>query len=129
MAKKAPSQVDIIVGLNIRFYRNAAQLSQTELGEKIGVSFQQVQKYEKGTNRVGASRLNQIAVALGVPVIRLFDGVSEDSAPKRDKRSPADLIGEPNAHRLATAFAEISSLGLRRSIVLLVEQLVAAKRK
>ena len=53
MSSKAPNPTDVTVGQNIRFYRLAARLSQTALGDKIGVTFQQVQKYEKGTNRVG----------------------------------------------------------------------------
>jgi transcriptional regulator with XRE-family HTH domain len=75
MSSKAPTSADVTVGRNIRFYRLAARLSQEEVGDKIEVTFQLVQKYEKGTNRVGASRLSQIGAALGVPLVKLFDGV------------------------------------------------------
>src|ERR1700740_1522580 len=74
MAKRAPQPVDVLVGQNIRICRLQKGLSQTELGERIGVTFQQIQKYEKGANRVGASRLTQIADVLGVPIPTLFDG-------------------------------------------------------
>jgi transcriptional regulator with XRE-family HTH domain len=65
--------VDVLVGQNIRICRLQKGLSQGELGQQIGVTFQQVQKYEKGANRVGASRLNQIANVLGVPLRRRPD--------------------------------------------------------
>src|SRR5450631_4310952 len=66
MAKKSPEVVDVQVGQLIRTQRLAMSMSQTALGEKLGITFQQVQKYEKGTNRVGSSRLVRIAHALGV---------------------------------------------------------------
>ena len=66
MPAKKPKPVDVVVGHNVRFQRLAAGLSQEALGAKIGVTFQQVQKYEKGTNRIGASRLTQIAEVLGI---------------------------------------------------------------
>ena len=125
MSGKAPNPTDVTVGKNIRFYRLAARLSQTALGDKIGVTFQQVQKYEKGTNRVGASRLSQIGAALGVPLIKLFDGVSA-SGDKASGRSPTELIAEPSAFRLASAFAEISNVALRHSIVRLVEDVAVS---
>src|SRR5580692_5640683 len=74
MAKKSPDPVDVEVGRRIRIQRMTRGMSQTELGEKIGVTFQQVQKYEKGVNRVGASRLTRIAKVLGVSVGALFGG-------------------------------------------------------
>lgn len=70
--KRRPNSTDREVGKSIRAHRLLAGMSQSELGRKIGVSFQQVQKYEKGTNRVGAGRLPQIAEILGVPVGALF---------------------------------------------------------
>ena len=73
--KDVPEQVDIIVGQNIRNLRSNKKLSQSALAEEIGVTFQQVQKYEKGTNRVSASKLVAIAMALDVGVETLFSGV------------------------------------------------------
>jgi predicted transcriptional regulator len=68
VAKRSPLPIDVLVGQNIRICRLQKGLSQGELGRRIGVTFQQVQKYEKGANRVGASRLTQIADVLGVPI-------------------------------------------------------------
>lgn len=123
VTKRGPNAVDVTVGRNIRFYRLAAKLSQEALGAEVGVTFQQVQKYEKGRNRVGASRLNQIGKALGIPVIRLFDGVTSGSDASPGKKSPAELIAEPHAFRLAAAFADIANVELRLSIIQLVEQI------
>src|SRR6266481_7102226 len=74
VATRNPMPVDVLVGQNIRICRLQKGLSQGELGQQIGVTFQQIQKYEKGANRVGASRLTQIADTLGVPIPTLFDG-------------------------------------------------------
>ena len=76
MAKKSPDPVDVEVGRRIRVQRMARGMSQTELGKRIGVTFQQVQKYEKGANRVGAGRLTRIATLTGRDprqVIDLFE--------------------------------------------------------
>jgi len=72
MREKKPNAIDIAVGMRIRLEREAKQMSQGKLGDALGVSFQQVQKYEKGTNRVSASRLTDIARILGTPVERLI---------------------------------------------------------
>jgi transcriptional regulator with XRE-family HTH domain len=73
-AGKAPNAIDVEVGARIRLKRKLNGISQQSLAGKLGVTFQQVQKYEKGTNRVGASRLSQIATALDVPMSYFFDG-------------------------------------------------------
>ncbi len=74
MSTKAPNPVDKYVGSRVRMRRIMLGMSQEKLGEKLGLTFQQIQKYEKGTNRVGASRLQQISEILQVPVSFLFDG-------------------------------------------------------
>jgi transcriptional regulator with XRE-family HTH domain len=74
MSTKAPNPVDKYVGSRVRMRRIMLGMSQEKLGEALGLTFQQVQKYEKGTNRVGASRLQQISEVLQVPVSFLFDG-------------------------------------------------------
>ena len=76
MAKKAPNPTDKYVGSRVRMRRLMLAMSQEKLGEKLGLTFQQVQKYEKGTNRIGASRLQHIAQILKVPVAFFFEGVS-----------------------------------------------------
>jgi transcriptional regulator with XRE-family HTH domain len=77
VAGKRETQTDVAVGQRIREFRKAANLSQTQLADHIGVTFQQVQKYEKGTNRVGAGRLMHIARALNVPITAFFEGLTK----------------------------------------------------
>jgi transcriptional regulator with XRE-family HTH domain len=107
-----------LVGHNIRIHCHAKGVSQTELAERLGVTFQQVQKYEGGVNRVGAGRLTRIAAVLGVPVTALLDGVEGGSA-----ESPLALIAERQPYRLAAAYARIADRRLRRAVVALVEQI------
>src|SRR5215472_15316963 len=78
-------------------------MSQSTLAQHVGVTFQQIQKYEKGLNRVGASRLAQIAAALQVPIPSLFQGVEEN----KNVTSPHELLTDANAVRLAEAFVSI----------------------
>jgi transcriptional regulator with XRE-family HTH domain len=122
MPKKKPNQIDVLVGRNVRLYRLHAKLSQTVLGERIGVTFQQVQKYERGSNRVGASRLAQIASALGVPITAFFEGIKHSPTIEAGDM-PLDLIADAQALKLAKAFAEISDAALRRTIVQFVRQI------
>lgn len=91
MRKKGPHQNDVVVGRNIRIRRLAKNMSQTALAERIGITFQQIQKYEKGTNRVGASRLMQIAEALDVPIHSFFAGARSPGRASAEKL--LDLIG------------------------------------
>jgi transcriptional regulator with XRE-family HTH domain len=129
MSPKKRSPVDAIVGRNVRVQRLAAGMSQQELARKIGVSFQQIQKYEKGTNRVGAGRLYRLAEIFGVPIAVLFEGVAAVPRDQRAGVSPAELIAEPQAFRLVRAFADITDIGLRSCIVVLVEQIAVDGRK
>lgn len=80
MAKKQPSSIDAHVGSRVRLRRMLIGMSQEKLGELLGLTFQQVQKYEKGANRIGASRLYDISQILAVPVSYFFDDVSEEVA-------------------------------------------------
>jgi transcriptional regulator with XRE-family HTH domain len=118
---KGPDSVDQMVGRNIRIYRLQKRLTQTELADELGLTFQQVQKYEKGTNRVGSGRLLKIATFLGVPVTALFKG--SDEMADTDKQSIFDQLARPHANRLLQAFARIDHDGLRRSVVQLVEEI------
>jgi transcriptional regulator with XRE-family HTH domain len=111
---------DAVVGLNIRALRLARKMSQTALADQIGITFQQVQKYEKGVNRVGAGRLVRIAAALGVPVMRLLDGVT--GAPPKSNTPPAvALIAHAHPLRLVKAFATIDDRAVRRALMMLTE--------
>ena len=89
MRAKASQPVDSLVGERIRLLRKRRNMSQTDLGKALGVTFQQVQKYENGKNRVGASRLHQVATALNVPITELFDGASGRSGTSRATKSVA----------------------------------------
>src|SRR5215475_12970074 len=93
--RKGPNPVDVEVGRRVRLQRMSAGMSQTQLGDKIGVTFQQIQKYEKGKNRIGAGRLTHIAAALHVPIAVFFDGATEAS--RNSAASPAELLTRPHA--------------------------------
>jgi transcriptional regulator with XRE-family HTH domain len=80
LAKKQPSSIDAHVGSRVRLRRMLIGMSQEKLGELLGLTFQQVQKYEKGANRIGASRLFDISTILGVPVSYFFDDVPDEVA-------------------------------------------------
>jgi transcriptional regulator with XRE-family HTH domain len=111
---------DVVVGHNIRAHRLARKMSQAALADRIGVTFQQVQKYEKGVNSVGASRLVRVAAALDVPVLRLLDGVA--GAPPKSNTPPAiALIAHAHPLRLVKAFATIDDHGVRGALMMLTE--------
>ena len=132
MSVKRPDPVDVEVGHRIRIERLARGLSQTALANQLGVTFQQVQKYEKGVNRVGAGRLTKIAEVLGVPVGTFFAGKeildSEDRESAAGEASPLKLLTVSGAFRLLRAYADIEDATLRRSIVDLVEQIASPRR-
>jgi transcriptional regulator with XRE-family HTH domain len=129
MGKRSPDTIDVEVGRRIRLQRIARGLSQTELGKELGVTFQQVQKYEKGVNRVGAGRLSRIAATLGVSVSSLLGGsASEEREAAREGRLELQYLVVPGALRLVQAYAQISQSELRRAIVELVER-VASENK
>jgi transcriptional regulator with XRE-family HTH domain len=109
--------VDSHVGLKIRARRNLLGLSQTELADAAGITFQQVQKYEKGANRVGAGRLMQFSEALGVPPSYFFEG-----APMVGKKAPAPSEGELSEDSI------VSFLGTREGAAL-VRAFMAIKQK
>jgi transcriptional regulator with XRE-family HTH domain len=119
---KSPDATDAIVGTNIRIQRLQKGMSQSELADGLGVSFQQVQKYEKGTNRIGSGRLSRIA---DVPVTALFEGVATGRA-RRAGSSVLRLIADRQAIRLVQAFARVENRVARRSIVTLVERVAVA---
>src|ERR1700710_1667135 len=97
MPTRMPDPLDAMVGARIRVFRIHRRISQTDLADAIGVTFQQVQKYEKGANRIGASRLSRIATVLGVSVGDLFESPGEKID---DLSSPFRLLAEPGALRV-----------------------------
>ena len=123
MGSKKPDLIDVEVGQRIRIQRLAAGLSQSELADRIGVTFQQVQKYEKGMNRVGAGRLTKIARVLSVPIGSFFDGREEiEQVELQGFESPLAAMAQPYAYRLLRAYAAISDPDLRQTIVEFVER-------
>ena len=131
MSTKAPNPVDKYVGSRVRMRRIMLGMSQEKLGEALGLTFQQVQKYEKGTNRVGASRIQQISEILQVPVSFLFEGGPSGTANSNnfsESASPAyisDFLATSEGLALTRAFTRISDAKLRRSIVDMVENIAA----
>jgi transcriptional regulator with XRE-family HTH domain len=126
MAKKQPDPVDKHVGARVRMRRMILHMSQEKLGDAIGLTFQQVQKYEKGTNRMGSSRLQQVANILKVPVTFFFEGVP--GQPRIDGKAPSpafvsDFLATSDGLALTRAFTQIKSAKLRRTIVNMVEEI------
>jgi transcriptional regulator with XRE-family HTH domain len=134
MTPKAPNPIDKYVGSRVRMRRIMLSMSQEKLGEALGLTFQQVQKYEKGTNRIGASRLQQISDILQVPVSFLFEGGPAGPnalAGLSEAQSPAyvsDFLATSEGLALTRAFTRITDARLRRSIVELVEQMAAREQ-
>jgi transcriptional regulator with XRE-family HTH domain len=126
MSGKSPDPLDVMVGTKIRILRIDRRMSQSDLAEKIGVAFQQVQKYENGTNRVGASRLSRIAAALGISVGELFEPPEHKPA---DSKSPFRLLVEPDSLRVLKAFSRTTDRRLRRAIAQLVESIADQQPK
>jgi transcriptional regulator with XRE-family HTH domain len=130
MAKKTPNPIDKHVGSRVRMRRMMLSMSQEKLGDALGLTFQQVQKYEKGTNRIGASRLQQISNILQVPVSFFFEGAphlpGHHSGGMSEAPSPAyvsDFLATSDGLSLTKAFMRIKSGKMRRRIVDLVEQI------
>ncbi|MDP3898953.1 MAG: helix-turn-helix domain-containing protein [Mesorhizobium sp.] len=128
--KKKPNPIDIHVGSRVRLRRNMLSMSQEKLGESLGITFQQIQKYEKGTNRVGASRLQAIATILGVPVSFFFDaapgqesGASRGLAEDSPNLYVADFMNSSEGLQLNRAFVKIADAKVRRKVIDLVKAL------
>jgi transcriptional regulator with XRE-family HTH domain len=133
MAKKTPNPIDKHVGSRVRMRRMMLSMSQEKLGDALGLTFQQVQKYEKGTNRIGASRLQQISNILSVPVSFFFEGAPHGgghSGGMSEAPSPAyvsDFLATSDGLALTKAFVRIKNAKLRRRIVDLVEHIADDK--
>jgi transcriptional regulator with XRE-family HTH domain len=120
MTKKGPDHRDIEVGRRVRTFRLQKGLSQEKLGDALGLTFQQVQKYEKGTNRIGAGRIQRIAEILEVPITDFF------TQQKRGGTAPNEvfeLLDTAAGLRLLNAYCRIRDPQLRQAVTLLVEQI------
>jgi transcriptional regulator with XRE-family HTH domain len=130
MSVKTPNPIDKHVGGRVRMRRLMLDMSQEKLGGALGLTFQQVQKYEKGVNRIGAGRLQQLAVILGVPVAFFFEGATTSAAPSSRAHSegltPAQLdefLTTSEGLALIKAFLQIEDSDIRRCIVNLSTEL------
>jgi transcriptional regulator with XRE-family HTH domain len=129
MLKKAPNPIDRHVGSKVRMRRMMLGMSQEKLGDALGLTFQQVQKYEKGSNRIGASRLQQISLILQVPISFFFEGAPPppgDQFGHGEAPSPVyvtDFLATADGLTLVKAFMRIENAKLRRRIVELVEEM------
>src|SRR5262245_47137937 len=128
-AKKVPSSIDKHVGARVRMRRIMLAMSQVKLGAALGLTFQQVQKYERGATRISASRLQHLSQILQVPVAFFFEGLPNASAPYESSESALsiadidDFVSGSNGLRLMRAFMRIDNADLRRRIVMLVQEI------
>jgi transcriptional regulator with XRE-family HTH domain len=129
MAKKLPNPIDKHVGSRLRMRRKMLGMSQEKLGEALKITFQQVQKYEKGTNRISASRLQHISHILQVPVPFFFEGAPHQPGQPRGAGGPAspayvsEFLSSTDGLALVKAFTKIKEAKLRRRVVQLVEEI------
>ena len=127
-APRSPNPIDLHVGTRMRLRRQILRMSQEKLGNALGVTFQQVQKYERGSNRVGASRLWRLAQVLDVPVSFFYEGLGENgptSSFAEGDQTPIvyDFINSPDGVALASAVAKIKNKAVRRQILELARSL------
>jgi len=133
MIKKTPNPIDKHVGSRVRMRRMMLGMSQEKLGDSLGLTFQQIQKYEKGTNRIGASRLQQISLILQVPVSFFFEGAPPPPGSPiglEEASSPAyvtDFLSTTDGLALVKAFMRIPNSKLRRRVVELVQEMAGAE--
>jgi len=131
MARGALNPIDKHVGSRVRMRRRTPDMRQTDLGNALGLTFQQVQKYEKGSTRIGASRLRHISQILQVPVPFFFEGApaslgwpaAEESADAPSPSFVSDFLATSDGLELVRAFTRIEDARLRRAIVRVVEQI------
>jgi len=132
MAKKSPNPIDKYVGNRVRMRRMMLGMSQGKLGDALSLTFQQVQKYEKGINRVGASRLQHISSILQVPISFFFEGAPGSSYAFDEAPSSAyisDFLATSDGLALTKAFMRIQNAKLRRCIVDVVKQIAGEDKR
>jgi transcriptional regulator with XRE-family HTH domain len=129
-ASRETSEVDRFVGERIRLYRSMIGMSQQKLAENLGVTFQQLQKYERGENRIGAGRLLTVATVLGIPITFLLDeeGFSQRHGSEHSMAGGA-LDTARDAYAIGRAFSQITDPEIRRTITTLVQSLARQSEK
>ncbi|WP_159953181.1 helix-turn-helix transcriptional regulator [Rhizobium sp. 18065] len=118
--KKKPNPTDVHIGARIKLRRHVVGLSQEKLADALGITFQQVQKYEKGTNRVGGSRLQSIASTLGCPVAYFFDenpAADQVHSDCSSETSLMSLLAQPDMMKMVRTFARIKDGNARKQII------------
>ena len=126
MGGKSLDPIDVLVGNNLRTLRLRKGMSQGELGKLLGLTFQQIQKYEKGRNRIGAGRLFRAAALLEVPVSAFFDGVPQSGLAEHFETPQASVAGRDTI-RMMDAFARIGGADSRLLLLRLAEKLAAGR--
>lgn len=131
---KIPNDVDRVVGMRMRLRRRDLKLTQEQLGDKLGLTFQQVQKYEKGVNRVSAGRLFELAGVLEVPITYFFEGIGEmiDGSAMMVAETEAPPILptiDMEAIDLVTAFQKIEDKDLRKTLLATIRAAAATAEK
>jgi transcriptional regulator with XRE-family HTH domain len=124
--ERSANAIDRKIGQRVRTRRLEISMSQERLAELLGVTFQQVQKYEKGVNRIAASRLHDIAAALDMPVARFFEGLTGGRAAgvaESQQDYVDDVLATPEGAQLMQLFASIKSVKVRRRVIELVKAL------
>jgi transcriptional regulator with XRE-family HTH domain len=126
LPKKKANPVDAHVGYRVRLRRMLIGMSQERLGELLGLTFQQVQKYERGINRIGAGRLYEVAEILGVPISFFYEGMNGVQPPEGGNGEPSavmDFLSSNEGIQLSTAFMGIRDAKVRRRILDLVRSI------
>jgi transcriptional regulator with XRE-family HTH domain len=132
MTRRDPNYIDVHVGARIRMRRQLVNMSQERLGELLGITFQQVQKYEKGTNRISASRLFYAAKTLGVPVQFFFEGLPGSEGSEGLREGSADEFSvammSPEGVQLSKAFKDADTTTKRKLIASLARLIVESEK-
>ena len=129
MQRKRPHPVDVHVGGRIRMRRVLLSMSQEKLGDQLGLTFQQVQKYEKGSNRIGASRLWELSRILDVPISFFYEGAIDADAQDEGSGKPGqneyvmNFVHSSEGLNMIRHFVKIEDANVRRSIVLMIKSL------
>ena len=133
MSTESPNPIDTYVGGRVRMRRLMLGMSQEALANQLGLTFQQVQKYEKGTNPISASRLQALSQILDVPVHFFFEGAPRLAGKSQQRlETPvpdyfADVLADADGHALIRAFTRVKEPALRRSIVQVVKRMVSSR--
>lgn len=121
---KTPNDVDAMAGARLKLQRQMCNMSQTDLGNKLGITFQQIQKYENGKNRISASRLKQLSQILGVSVSYFFgEEAASDHTPAFVDSEVMGYLNTSDALALTRAFLRIEDQGLRSTILNFISEL------